>query len=394
MATITISRQFGSHGDTVAQLLCDRLGYRYFDKHLVMGLAVQAGLPVEKVASVLAADQEPAQFQEMRNICILGVMFLSRILSGVAGGMITVAQAYIADIANENNRTMGMGLIGAAFGLGFIVGPVMGGVLSQWGYAVPAYTVDGLALVSLVSILVLLPESLTAERKAELSRQAQRGRIDLTAMFKKLGKPRIGPLLTTRLFVSLAGALFMALFTLWAKERLGLDAKTTSYLMAYTGLLSIVAQVGLIGPLTKRYSQANLIAVSVVVLGVALLVWAFTSNVPVLLVVLIPYSFTTGVLNTVINSGVTWAVPPHEMGDALGASSAFESLSRVIAPTLGGWLLAVVGSWAPGVLGAVIMAFLAVFTWHRLIRHPDPPLAEPVLLEQEKPEALLPATAG
>jgi DHA1 family tetracycline resistance protein-like MFS transporter len=114
----------------------------------------------------------------------------------------------------------------------------------------------------------------------------------------------------------------------------------------------------------------------------------------VLLVVLIPYSFATGVLNTVINSGVTWAVPPHEMGDALGASSAFESLSRVIAPTLGGWLLAVVGSWAPGVLGAVIMAFLAVFTWHRLIRHPDPPLAEPVLLEQEKPEALLPATAG
>ena len=104
--------------------------------------------------------------------------------------MITVAQAYIADVTDERTRTQGMGMIGAAFGLGFIVGPVMGGVLSQWGYAVPAFAAAGMALLNLGTILFLLSESLTEARKAELARQKgpqKQSLINLPAMMGKLG---------------------------------------------------------------------------------------------------------------------------------------------------------------------------------------------------------------
>jgi len=282
-----------------------------------------------------------------------------------------------------------MGMIGAAFGLGFIVGPVMGGVLSQWGFAVPAFAAAGMALLNLGTILFLLPESLTAARKAELMRQEGQRKtslINLPAMMRKLGAPRLGPLLTIRLFVSLAMSLFMALFTLWAKDRLGLSAQVTSYVMAYNGLLSIVAQVGLIGPLTRRFPNAQLMFWGIAMLSLGMFGWALTASMPVLLLVMIPMAFSTGVLNTVIGSATSWAVLPQEMGDALGTSSAFESMSRVIAPSVGGWLLGALGAWAPGVLGGILLAGLAIFAYRRLILHPDPPLPVPALLGQATQE--------
>jgi len=348
----------------------------------LLGLAEPLG---KALASLLSANPTPA----LQNSVILGVMFLSRIISGLFGGMITVAQAYIADVTDESSRTQGMGMIGAAFGLGFIVGPVMGGVLSQWGFAVPAFAAAGMALLNLGTILFLLPESLTAARKAELMReggQRKAALINLPEMMSKLGKPRLGPLLTIRLFVSLAMSLFMALFTLWAKDRLALSAQVTSYVMAYNGLLSIVAQVGLIGPLTRRFPNAQLMFWGVAMLSLSMFGWALTATMPVLLLVMIPMALATGVLNTVIGSATSWAVPPQEMGDALGTSSAFESISRVIAPSVGGWLLGALGAWAPGVLGGMLLAGLAVFAHLRLILHPDPPLPLPALLGQAMPE--------
>jgi len=131
-------------------------------------------------------------------------------------------------------------------------------------------------------------------------------------------------------------------------------------------------QGGLIGRLTKRFSEAQLIAWCVVIQAVSLLAWAFTPSVPVLLVVLVPIAFSTGVLNTVINSAITRAVPPHEVGGALGTSSALESLSRIISPLVGGWLLGTVGAWAPGVVGAGIMTGVSVFVWRRPPISPEP----------------------
>ena len=129
-----------------------------------------------------------------------------------------------------------------------------------------------------------------------------------------------------------------------------------------------------IGRLTKRYPESRLILVAVSVLAVTLLAWALTPNVPLLLVVLAPLSFAAGILNTVINSAITKSVYPEEVGGALGVSASMESLTRVVGPSAGGFVLQFLGPWAPGVIGAAIMAWLVFYVWRRIIVNPDPPL--------------------
>ena len=103
------------------------------------------------------------------NAFILSFLFASRMLDGLTGGNISVAQAYITDVTTEENRAQGLGMIGAAFGLGFIIGPATGGLLSTYGYAVPAFAAAGLALLNLVAVYFYLPESLTPEKRKEMA---------------------------------------------------------------------------------------------------------------------------------------------------------------------------------------------------------------------------------
>jgi DHA1 family tetracycline resistance protein-like MFS transporter len=184
-------------------------------------------------------------------------------------------------------------------------------------------------------------------------------------------------LLSVRFFYGLAFATFTGVFALYAQYRLQLDSTETGYILAYVGLLSVLVQGVAIGRLAKRYAENRLIFGSVIVLAFSLLAWALTPNVLLLLVVLAPLSFASGVLNTVINSSISKSVYPEEVGGALGVSSSVESLTRVIGPAAGGFLLGALGTWAPGVIGAVIMAWVVIYVWRRLIVNPDPPLPRP-----------------
>ena len=136
----------------------------------------------------------------------------------------------------------------------------------------------------------------------------------------------------------------------------------------------MLVQAFLIGRLTARWSEKQLIFGSTILLTVSFVGWAFTPSLAVLLIVLIPLSIGTGVMNTVISSALSKSVYPEEVGGTLGLSASLESFSRVIAPTLGGLLLGQVGPWAPGILSALIMGWLISFTYRRLIANPDPPL--------------------
>ena len=142
-------------------------------------------------------------------------------------------------------------------------------------------------MLNLLGVFLTLPESLTPERRAALVGQ-RRSLISLRAMWEALSTPRVGPLLMIRLFFGLASALVQTMLTLWAKERLQLDARSTALVLAYLGVLVVIVQGGLIGPLTKRFSEPRLIFWSTLVYALAMLAWAFTPSVPVLLVVLIP----------------------------------------------------------------------------------------------------------
>jgi DHA1 family tetracycline resistance protein-like MFS transporter len=298
----------------------------------------------------------------------LWMLFASRILDGFTGGNLSVAQAYIADVTDEKNRSKGLGLVGAAFGLGFIIGPVTGGFLSQWGYALPAFAAAALAFVNLVLVAAWLPESLTAERRAAMPEKQPA--LTMDALFKALRRPFTGSLLITRFFFGLAFAIFQTIFALYALKKFQLDARDTGLVLTYVGVLSVFVQGFLIGRLTQRFREDVLIAVSVVVMALALLGWAVVPSVFWLLVILTPTAMAGGILNTVLASTLTKAVQAQEVGGILGLAASIESLTRVIAPTLGGALLGGLGTWAPGAFSGVLLAVLSIYVWRVIYGHP------------------------
>jgi DHA1 family tetracycline resistance protein-like MFS transporter len=299
------------------------------------------------------------------NAFILGILFLSRIIDGLTGGNITVAQAYIADITDEQNRAKSLGLIGAAFGLGFIIGPAAGGTLSQWGYSLPAFVAAAVSFLNLLAIFFFLPESLTADLRDSVQMR-KRAPFTLKGLIHALKRPIVGPLLHVRFFYGMAFATFQTIFSLYA-QAVGLNSQTTGYVLAYVGLLSVLVQGALIGLLTRRFRENWLIITGLWVMSGALLAWAFTTHLWPLLVVLLPLSLSGGVLNTVIPSSISKSVPREEVGGMLGIASSLEAITRVIAPTLGGYLLQSLGIWAPGVFSALLMAWAVSFAYRRII---------------------------
>jgi DHA1 family tetracycline resistance protein-like MFS transporter len=308
------------------------------------------------------------------NALIIALLFLSRILDGFTGASLSVAQAYITDVTDAENRARGLGLIGAAFGLGFIIGPAAGGLLSTWGFSAPAFAAAGLAFTNLISIYFWLPESLTQEQRTAIATKSERPKFSARALWEAINRPRVGPLLHIRFFYGLAFTTFQTVFPLFALYQLDLDARQTGFVLAYVGVLTALIQGAAIGVLTKRVPEKTLIFSSTIIMALSLLAWAFTSNVIFLLIVLLPTALAGGVLNTVLNSALTQAVYPEEVGGTLGLSTSLESLTRVVAPSTGSYLLGALGTWSPGVFGAIIMVWVVSFTYRRIIQNPDPPL--------------------
>ena len=297
----------------------------------------------------------------------LWMLFASRIIDGITGGNLSVAQAYISDVTDAKSRAKGLGMIGAAFGFGFIIGPVTGGILSQWGYAVPAFAAAGLSLLNLTLVAAWLPESLTAEKRAHLDQK--KTALSLSALLRALKRPFTGSLLITRFVFGLAFAIFQSIFSLYALNRFNLSAAETGYVLTYVGVLSVITQGFLVGRLTSRIREDILIVASVMVMSLSLLGWALAPSLWVLLVILAPTSLSGGLLNTLLSSTLTKSVVPQEIGGILGLSASVESLTRVFAPTLGGVLLAGFGAWAPGLFGCLLLAGLSFYVWATILNH-------------------------
>jgi MFS family permease len=199
-----------------------------------------------------------------------------------------------------------------------------------------------------------------------------RSTVNPRDLLDALRRPVFGPLLQTRFFYGLSFATFTGTFALFAQYRLGLGSDQTGYLLGYVGFLVALVQGVAIGRLTTRFAEGPLIMSSIVILAFSLLGWALAPNVAFLLVVLAPLSLASGVLNTVVNSAITKAVEPEEVGGALGLASALESLTRAIGPILGGLALEALGTWSPGVAAAILSAWLVPYAWRKIVRPGTP----------------------
>ena len=300
----------------------------------------------------------------------LWMIFLSRIIDGLFGGDTALARAYITDVTEPKTRAKYLGMIGAAFGLGFIIGPVMGGLLSTVSLNLPALVSAALAILSLAAVAIWLPESLPPEERQK-RRANPHTAFNLINLVDELRRPCVGPLLVIRLFYSFAFTLFQANFALYAKEVLGLDVRSTGLILTYVGLLSVIIQGFAIGKLTEIFKERRLITASTLILAVSLLAWGFTRDVWLLLVVLAPIALSAGILNTVLTSQITKAVYQEDVGGTLGLANSMQTLAQIITPGLGGLILASLGPWSLGVSSGVLMVLAFASTRGKAVQQHD-----------------------
>lgn len=289
----------------------------------------------------------------------LSMLFASRILQGITGGNLSVAQAYITDVTDTKSRNRGLGLIGAAFGLGFIIGPALGGILSGINLHIPAFVAASLSFINLLLILLWLPESLTPEKRIQAS--GSRPAITLNAFLQALRRPLSGPLLITRFFYGLAFAILQSIFSLFVLERFDMNVTTTGLVLTYVGVVSVFTQAWLVGKLSQHFPDQKLIISGIVIMTFGLAAWAFAPTVALMVLSVTPIALAGGMLNTILSSALTKTVEPQEVGGILGLSTSIESFTRVLSPLLGGYLLDKVATWAPGGFSAVLMVVTLIY---------------------------------
>jgi len=293
----------------------------------------------------------------------LPMLFLARTLAGIAGANIPTAQAFIADSTTADTRARGMGLIGAAFGLGFMFGPAIGGFLSHWGYAAPAWFASAISLANFVAALLLLPES----RPGHLRDTIRPARLEVIR--RALARPQLPLVLLVYFIVLTSFASFEAMFALYSERRFGFSAATIGYMFAWVGVVLATVQGLLVGRVVKAIGERRLVPLAVFVIAAALGSVPFAPTVPVLAAVCGLLAFGMGFNSPSLLSAISQLADPRDQGSTLGVSQSLGSLARIIGPMWGGWVFDQFGIRYPFFTAAALMllaALLSVVAFGRL----------------------------
>jgi len=308
----------------------------------------------------------------------LAWLFVARLWSGMATANIAVAQAYIADVTTPETRARGMGMIGMAFGLGFIFGPALGGILSRYPVpglpsasvgALPALVAAGLSTINLLLALRTLPESLPPEARGRSLRRAVP--LDVAAFRAAVRVPGVGVAVATNFFVIVWFAGMEQTFRLFTDDAFGMTAAATGAIFAVVGVVGAGVQGGLVGRLARRYGEARLIITGPLVLAVA---FALLGASPIFgaaaRVVLCAASgliaLGSGIVQPSLPAYVSRRARATDQGLALGTLQSASALGRVVGPALGGALYASFGTSAPYTVGAVGLLLTAILAAARL----------------------------
>jgi DHA1 family tetracycline resistance protein-like MFS transporter len=279
----------------------------------------------------------------------LALIFAARILGGIAGGNIPTAQAYIADVTTPENRAKGMGLVGAAFGLGFVFGPAIGGILTRFGHATPMWCAAALCFANFVAALVLLPES-----RHGTPDKISLGRLDLVKRARR--HPGLLPLLLVFFLVSVAFSGFEATFALFAERRFGLNAERIGFVFAFIGFVLATVNGVLVGRVVPIVGERRLIPTAIATIAFGLLMVPAAFSVPILFVVCGTIAIGMGFNNPSLTSAVSRLSDPAEQGGMLGLAQSLAALGRIAGPAWGGFLFDRLGTTVPYVSSASVMA--------------------------------------
>lgn len=278
----------------------------------------------------------------------LWMLFVARIVGGfLSSANMPTVMAYVADITTEEDRGKGMGIIGASIGLGFILGPAIGGIFSKTSLNMPFYVAGFSSLLTFIFVLLLLKESLPPEVRGEHT-------VKKAPLHKALRGP-ISVLYILQLFTSVSLAGLEATFAYFAAKTAGLDTVQLGYLFMIMGLAGAIVQGGLVGRMTKKYGEGAVIQIGIVVsaigFGLILLVDSFTTAAIYLTI----FGIGNGVIRPSVSALLTKKSTAGH-GSTTGLLSSFDSLGRIIGPPMGGWLFSV-SIGLPYISGLIISVF-------------------------------------
>jgi MFS transporter, DHA1 family, tetracycline resistance protein len=281
----------------------------------------------------------------------LWIMFLARLIDGVTGGNISAAQAYIADVSAPEDRAKNFGLVGAAFGLGFIIGPAFGGVLAKISLAAPAYGAGILSLITMAFGYFLLPESLRPEdRRAEPLRL--RDVNPLSQGLAAIRRQELWPILLAFFFLNFAFSGLQTNFAVYTADKLGMGPEANAAVFAYIGFIAVVMQAVVVRRLTRYFSDRRLAAVGIAIMSVGFLATAWASDMFSLYLACTLTPVGSGLTTPTLTSLLSKLVSSREQGWALGASQSAASLARIVGPVWAGLVYDHISQGAPYWTGA------------------------------------------
>lgn len=257
----------------------------------------------------------------------LTMLFVARIIDGLSGGNISTARAYIADITEPKDRSRAYGLIGAAFGLGFILGPALSGALAPISYVAPIWAAAALTALAMLMAALWLPETVHRSTAATGAR--------LGSIAAVIGRPNIRRVLVIDFVYWLAFAVFQTTFGLFAARRFEFDAGQTGYFFAGFGVLGVVVQAALIRPVVARLGDRATFAVALICSAAGLVGAALAPSVTLFAAALVPLAVGMGFGHPTLTALVSRTAREDEQGRVQGAASAIESLGRTLGPVWG-----------------------------------------------------------
>jgi len=294
-------------------------------------------------------------------------LFASRAFAGVTAGWMAASQAYVSDVTDDENRAKGMGLLGAAFGVGFTVGPGIGGLAVGDGsgaadYVLPSLLAAGFAGAALLVTLFAVKEP---PRRARAPRP--------TLRFELLRDRNIARLLLLYFLVALVFTALEGVFAVWAADQFGLGARDVAWYLVFAGLVTILVQGGLVGALSRRVGEAKLTVAAVLTLIASSLTLIVVTTPWQIYLPMGLLALGMGLNNPACQSLLSRTAPDHLRGAVLGAAQSAQSLARIVGPAWAGWSFGAFGPQSPFLIGAAILLAALVVSMTVVRRFPKRP---------------------
>ncbi len=283
----------------------------------------------------------------------LWLLFVARIIDGLSGGNISTARAYISDVTDRKDRAKAFGLIGAAFGLGFIFGPALGGLLGRLDYSAPAWAAAGLAALALAMTWVGLPESHRRRASAAVA-------TPWRELPHLLARPTIGTLLLVDFLYWASFAVYQTTFALFGKIRFGFGITEVGYILALAGVIGVIVQGGLVGLVTRRFGEPRTLVSGLLLAALGLGAASLTHSVAAFVVAVVPAAVGAALSQPALIALISHTASPEEQGRIQGVSGALESLGRTVGPVWGNGMLDFFGEGVAFFSAAVVLAGIAL----------------------------------